>query len=320
MELFSILANDILPLLFFLGAGYALDAKFKPDLNTYNKLVIYIVLPSFIFYGLVQYTPSASSLYLAAAAVLLLVLLSGFSGMAARLFGVPAGERAVFRAASAYSNAGNLGLALIVFIYSHEPFLVGEDAPYLDEARGTVMLLLLLMNIAVNLFGACRLRRESVSVPSFLKYLVRMPALYAALAALLCRAAGFPVEHTFVWPVLHHFAAAFLVLVTVIVGAQLHRAGFRRPSRAALLAALCRLFLSPALAALIIAAAGCFTPIEAQVFFIAASIPASFTLVLYAAEYGNHPELAAEIVATTTAASLVTLPLMITLAQTLYNA
>lgn len=318
MELFQILCNDILPLLFFISAGYAIDAKFNLDLNTFNKLLIWIVLPSFIFYGMLQYSPAPTAVFLIPATALQLFLLFGISGMTARLFHVSPSLRTTFRAVSTYSNAGNIGLALIVFIYSHAPYLEGDATPYLDDARGTVILLLILMNIAVHLFGACQLRTDAVSVSAFFRYLFRLPALYAILAALCVQFSGLSLEHTFLWPVLHHFSGAFIVLVTTVVGAQLHRSRFRRPDKLTLLAVFLKLILSPLLAMLIIAAAGCFSPVEAQVFFIVSSIPTSFSIAMYAVEYNNHSDFAAEAVLVSTVLGLFTLTAAIYAAGVLY--
>ena len=45
MMFLQILMNDILPLLIFIGIGFVLDSRFKIDLNTYNKLTVYVILP-----------------------------------------------------------------------------------------------------------------------------------------------------------------------------------------------------------------------------------------------------------------------------------
>ncbi len=238
----------------------------------------------------------------------------------APLLGVTGERRAVYQAVSAYSNAGNIGIVLIVFIYSHAPFLSGGEAPFLDEARSSVVLILILMNIAVNLFGACQIRAAMPSAGAFLSYLFRMPALYAALLGSFIEYTGFPLQSTFLWPALHHFSGAYIVMITVIVGAQLHRSKLHRPTAAVLAAAAQKLLLAPFLAWCIIEAAGCFTPVQAQVFLITASIPPSFTIVMYAAEYKNHSWFAAQSVLASTFLGVITMTAVIFAAQILYPA
>lgn len=320
MDILHILVNDILPLFLFIAAGYFLDSKFTLDLNTYNKLVIWVILPSFILYSMVQYRPDMSSLILIPAFIILLLLMLLIARATAPLLGVTGERRAVYQAVSAYSNAGNIGIVLIVFIYSHAPFLSGGEAPFLDEARSSVVLILILMNIAVNLFGACQIRAAMPSAGAFLSYLFRMPALYAALLGSFIEYTGFPLQSTFLWPALHHFSGAYIVMITVIVGAQLHRSKLHRPTAAVLAAASQKLLLAPFLAWCIIEAAGCFTPVQAQVFLITASIPPSFTIVMYAAEYKNHSWFAAQSVLASTFLGVITMTAVIFAAQILYPA
>lgn len=78
--------------------------------------------------------------------------------------------------------------------------------------------------------------------------MVKMPALYAAILAILVRSAGIHLEHTFLWPVLTHFNGAFIVLVTVTIGLQLHRSKLRKPDRFILATSFNKLILCPAIA------------------------------------------------------------------------
>ncbi len=318
MEIFQILCYDILPLLFFIGAGYWLDGAFKLDLNTYNKLVIWVVLPCFMFFSMVQYQPSEDTIFIIPAFILLLVLMAAISWATSHFFGMDTGKRSVFQAVSTYSNAGNIGIALILFIYTHAPYVSGEEMPYLDDARGTIVLLMILMNIAVNLFGACQISHHAVTPLSFLRFVVKIPALYAVIGGFLVQYFQISFEHTFLWPVLHHFSGAFIVLVTIIVGAHLHRAKVRRPNASVLFSSFQKLIVTPCLSLLIITLFGSFTPTEAQVFFIASAIPPSFTIVMYAAEYENHSDFAAQSVLVSTFLSIITLTAVIYLARTIF--
>ena len=318
MEIFQILCNDILPLLFFIGAGYWLDSSFKLDLNTYNKLVIWVVLPCFMFYSMAQYEPDRDSLFIIPAEILLLVVMACISWVTARFFHLESRARTVFQVASTYSNAGNIGIALILFIYSHAPYAADGETPFLAEARGTVVLLMILMNIAVNLFGACQIGAHSVSPMSVIRFLIRMPALYAVILGLLVQYFSISLTHTFIWPVLHHFSGAFIVLVTMIVGAHLHRSHMHRPTPAMLFSSFQKLILSPLLAFGIITLFGRFSATEAQVFLIASAIPPSFTIVMYAAEYKNQSDLAAQSVLVSTFLGIITMTAVIYLARILY--
>lgn len=292
MILLSILWNDILPLFVFIGAGWFLDSKFKIHISTYSRLTVMVVLPCFIFYSLYQYSGGSGELMAALAAILLLVLqylLSAGVGKCLHL----GNREGAFRAVSSFSNSGHIGAALVMLIYTHPPFAEGSSHPYVAEALGTMAVLMIVMNMAVNVLGAALIRSGCASFSDFLRYLLKMPALYAAILAVLVRMAGIPLEHTFLWPVLQHFNGAFIVLITVTIGLELHRSHLRKPDGAMAAAAILKLLVSPLLALGIMALFSAFlpvSPVAKQVFFLYAAIPSSMALIIYSVEYKNHPD------------------------------
>ena len=320
MALLQILWNDILPLLIFIAAGWFLDSRFKLDLNTYTKLTTRAVLPVFIFYSIYCYVPDTSTTLLIPAALALFLLNGAASFFSAKLLGFSGNSARIFQALSSFSNAGQIGIALILMIFSHAPYLSGKETPFLDEARSTMIILLILMNIAVNIFGASLLGVKEFSFSHLVKFMMSMPALYAVIAALLVKVTGVSLESTFLWPVLSHFTGAFIILVTITAGAQLHRSPEGRPGLLTLTSLFHRLILSPVFAFLIIKAAGIFPPVTAQVFFIFSAIPASVTLVLFAADYDVSPGLVARSVLYSSAAGIFTMACIIQLAQYLFPA
>lgn len=292
MILLSILWNDILPLFVFIGAGWFLDSKFKIDISTYSRLTVMVVLPCFIFFSLYQYSGGTGEMAAALAAILLLALQYLLSAGAGKLLHLGNREGA-FRAVSSFSNSGHIGAALVMLIYTHPPFAEGSSHPYVAEALGTMAVLMIVMNMAVNVLGAALIRSGGASFSDFLRYLLKMPALYAAILAVLVRMAGIPLEHTFLWPVLQHFNGAFIVLITVTIGLELHRSHLRKPDGAMAAAAILKLLVSPLLALGIMALFSAFlpvSPVAKQVFFLYAAIPSSMALIIYSVEYKNHPD------------------------------
>ena len=166
MIFLQILWNDILPLIVFLAAGWFMDSKFKLDLNTYAKLVTRVVLPAFIFYSMYLYRPDAATAILLPAGIALLLADSAAAYLIAKALGFTGDEKNTFRALSTLSNAGQIGIALILMIFSHPPYASDGAVPYLDEARGAIVLLLILMNIAINTVGASLLGAKGNSLSS----------------------------------------------------------------------------------------------------------------------------------------------------------
>ena len=321
MILFSILWNDILPLFVFIGAGWFLDSKLKLDISTYSKLTILVVLPCFIFYSLYGYRGSSMEMAAVAAAVLLLLVQFLLSGGLGRLLHLQKGKFDEFRAVSTFSNSGHIGAALIMLIYSHPPFAEGNSHPYLAEALGTMAVLMIVMNMAVNVFGAALIRSRGASVSEFFRYLLKMPALYAALLAVLVRAADIPLEHTFLWPVLQHFNGAFIVLITVTIGIELHRSRLQKPGAAQLASGLMKLIAAPFLAWWILLLFSSFmdmSPVMKQVFFLYAAIPSSMALIIYSVEYDNHPDFVTQSVLFNTVVGAFTVTAAIYLSRVLF--
>lgn len=292
MKLLSILWNDILPLFAFMGAGWYLDYRFKIDISTYTKLTVWVAFPVFMFSIFYQYEAVGMEYLLVPMAAVMLFVQYLLSGAVGRMLHLPTGENHIFQAMSTFSNSGNIGIALIMMIYTHPPFSEG-GAVYLPGALGTMAILMIVMNVAVNVFGAASIRSRGTSLMEYLSYLVRMPALYGILLAILLRAGNISLTHTFLWPVIEHLDGAFIVLIMVTVGVQLHRTVMKKPDRNILMTSVLKLLGAPALAFLLIKGAemaGGLSPLEAQVFFIYSAIPSSVSLIIYSVEYDNHKD------------------------------
>ena len=231
-------------------------------------------------------------------AVLILLAVMYFLSMGmAHMFHLGWAEKGAFEAVSSFSNAGHIGAALAVMIFTHPPFATeAGSAPHL-----------------------ALIRSRGSTVKEVLSFMVKMPALYAAILAILVRSAGIHLEHTFLWPVLTHFNGAFIVLVTVTIGLQLHRSKLRKPDRFILATSFNKLILCPAISwGVLTLFGGAFSPIASQVFFICAAVPSSMALIIYGVEYGEDAGLVTQSVLFSTVAGALTLTCMIYLARVLF--
>ena len=140
MILLQILWDDILPLFAFIGAGVFLDSKFKIDISTYSRLTIWVVLPCFIFYTMYRYHFESDDLLMIPAVLILLAVMYFLSMGMAHMFHLGGAEKGAFEAVSSFSNAGHIGAALAVMIFTHPPFATeAGSAPHLAEAMGTMV-------------------------------------------------------------------------------------------------------------------------------------------------------------------------------------
>ena len=318
MEYIEVISNSILPLFIFVIIGFLMDRKFKIDLNTYNKITIYVVLPCFVFYSICSAQLAPEMLTVLEAGIVLIAVQWLIGGIIARLRHFDGGKTEVFRTGVSMTNAVNIGLILISMIFSHGIYKTGDATPYLPEALGTMTVLLVLMNIAMNTAGSYLIGKGHLSVRESAKILFRMPTFYTVCAALAVKAAGIDITSTFVWPVFYHFSSAVIVLVLTTLGIQIHRTRFDWSDKDIWIGSFCRLVISPAAAVAIVCLFGGFTPITSQVFFIYAAMPSAVNTVLYAVEFRNHPDFATQLVLACTMLSAVTLSIAIYAAPFLF--
>lgn len=90
--------------------------------------------------------------------------------------------------------------------------------------------------------------RESSSLSSLLLRALTTPVLYGALLAFAAAHFDIPLKGTFLYPVLHHFTGAFIVLTAVTTGVMIRRSHCFTVSKDILLPALVKLLVSPLLA------------------------------------------------------------------------
>lgn len=131
--------------------------------------------PCLYFYSMYLYRPDAATAILLPAGIALLLTDSAAAYLIAKALGFTGDEKNTFRALSTLSNAGQIGIALILMIFSHPPYASDGAAPCLDEARGAIVLLLILMNIAINTVGASLLGAKGNSLSSTVNLLFPCP-------------------------------------------------------------------------------------------------------------------------------------------------
>ena len=319
MVLLEILWNDIFPLFVFIGCGWFLDSKFKLDISTYTKLTIYVVLPCFVFFSMYKYQPTPADLALLPAGLILLALSYVISQGISHFFTGNPIKRSDFSAVSTFSNAGHLGAALVVLVFSHAPFALSGETPCLDEAMGNMALLMILMNIAANTWGAALIRRDKESLKNLFLMILKAPVLYAALLAVLIRVSGFSLEGTFVYPVLHHFTGAFIVLTAVTTGVMIRRSHCFTVSKDILLPALVKLLVSPLLALGLLAVFPSMDDLAKEILLLFAAIPCAMDFSMVGTTSAQKSIFQRSLM-TQMSLSILTLPLVIFLCRLFFPA
>ena len=121
----------------------------------------------------------------------------------------------------------------------------------------------------------------------------------------------------FIWHPLQNVSNAFLAIALVTLGAQSAYLQFKQLSSALIFSLLGRLVVSPILALILILLLH-LEGTTAQALLIASSFPTSRNSAVFALEYGNHPEYAAQVVLLSTLLSSLTVTVVVYVSKLLF--
>ncbi|WP_026695404.1 AEC family transporter [Peribacillus kribbensis] len=291
---FQILVQVILPIFLLIGTGTLLHRKFHFDMNTLSKLSTYFLMPAVSFTNIYENKIGGATLvhilgFLTLQCVCLMFLSAGIAKVAK----LEKGTSSVFKNSVVLVNSGNFGLPVSQLVFQHNP--IGASIQVL------VMIFQNLLTYTYGLFNSVSGDRNNVKA---LREFIKNPVIYAFLLGLLLHTAHIKIPG-FIWEPIKNTSDAFLAVALVTLGAQSAFLRFSRFSLPLVLSLAGRLVLGPAVALLII-----FTlkldGVTAKALFIASSFPTSRNSALFALEYDNQPEYAAQVVLMSTVFSMIT--------------
>ena len=129
MAFLQIITDNILPLLIFVAIGYFMDRRFRLDVNSLTKLTFYIILPCFIFYSIYVAKIDFSLFHVFIISLVLMAMLGVIGTLIAKARNWDAGKREAFKNGTMFSNAGNIGIALIALVFSNAPYVTESGTP-----------------------------------------------------------------------------------------------------------------------------------------------------------------------------------------------
>lgn len=314
-----IFMTTVVPILLLVLIGYFMDKKFHMDLDTLSKINFYVVSPAFLFTNTYSYTVSAES----AQVVWLTIIGFAATWIASMIFekalGLSREKSGIFRNAVLFNNCGNIGVPLIVFIYSNEPFLQDGNPVWLQAAIAIQIIVFVWQNIVTNSFGFYFAGQGKMSRADAVKLVFKMPIIYALAGALICNFGQIPVDETFFWPVLTNVSNALVMVALFTLGVQLARTPFNFFTRDVIWGSAVRLIAGPLVAWLVIwpyeLIAGPVSQLVMQVLVISAAVPSGVTTALIAGVLKIEAEYATQLVVASTVFAAITLPIVIMLVK-----
>lgn len=311
MQLFIDIVNIVLPVFLVIGLGFFLrrigliDAGF---LAMTNRLVYYVCLPLLLFYkiGTADFFANFNpTLVLGSMAVAALLFLCTF--LAAGIGKLPPTSRGVFSQGACRGNLAYMGLAMVLNAYgetglTRAGILMGFLVPLYNLGSITVLTL------------PHQAEGGGLSMRGWLKQILLNPLIIASAVGIVWSLAELPLPHVFD-RALHIATGMTLPLALMAIGGAFSLKRLRGDLRLASLAGLIKLFLMPALTALVLIPLGV-GGMDLAVGLLLAGAPAATANYIMAAELKGDAELAGTIVMHSTLLSMISYTLLLVILHT----
>ncbi|WP_309123019.1 AEC family transporter [Paenibacillus sp.] len=306
MSVLALIVQEVMvPFFLLAGLGAFLQRRFRLDMGTLSKVLNIYLLPAVCFVKLYDSSIDAA---LAGATIgfwlLLNATVSVLSAAAVKAVRVGKEDADVVQNSFILSNQGNYGLPVSELVFAQHPLGVSVQ-----------VIISVIQNVFTYTFGTFRMipGKGKQLAAALAVHTVRLPVIYAMLGAAALRMLDVRIP-AILWEPVEGVSDAFFAIALLTLGAQLANVQAVSLGRSVLLGTIGRLLLAPAVAFALIRGFG-WDGVFAQALFMASAYPVSRNSSLIALEYGRSPELAAQLVAVTTAISCITVTAVISLAQ-----
>ena len=299
--LLGIFASDILPIFVIAGVGFLLARYLAVQVQTLSRVTFHALAPALVFTVLTTSTLSGLEFGRMAA---FYALVAASSGVMARLAAIPLrldrASLSAFLLVVVCSNSGNYGLPVVLLAFGREA-LTFASVYFVSSAIFSYTGGILLAASGRRSFGQA------------LAGVVRVPAVYGAVAAAIVMAFGLHVPDPIARP-MAMLSDAALPLMVLVLGMQLERVTW--PARPALVvvASLLSLVATPLAAFGIAHLLGLQGP-ALQAGVLQASMPTAVITTILALEFDVDASFVTSVVCVTTLASPLTLTLLIAYLQ-----
>ena len=302
----TVFAQVLLPILVVVASGYLLQRRLELDLQSVNRLSLYLLSPALIFSALAQSRIEATEALRIGAFMTLFVvsigLVTWLVALVLRLDGI---DRAALMLCVMFMNAGNYGLPAARFAFGQEGF---------DRAvLFFVVQAILAQTLAIYIAGAGHGDRLGGLVQ-----LLKMPQVYAVLTVLAVRLGGLRLDPEGEGILNDVFRGVDLVgdaavpLLLIVLGLQLAETGRISEGPKVALATALRLGLSVPLAIGLSYALN-LDGLSTKLAVMLSSMPTAVNVTILAIEFNVRPRFVSSVVIVSTAASVFSLTLILVL-------
>lgn len=296
MNVFSfIVLNNITPILLIIFFGYLMEKKFQLDVQSFSKANFYVFIPALIFIKLYETDMQFEFVRILIFGIIFVLILNFIANLIAHFRNLDDSKLNALKNSIMFYNSGNFGLPLIILVFDGLP-----------QAVAAQIMILMVQNFVTNTLGFYNAGRGQMNYKDSIRHILKMPAIYAAIAGIFLKFIPVDLENIFLWTSLEYLAEGLVPVALLTLGIQISLANLDFGDIDVYLAVSIRLLGSPVLAFILIY----FLRIEgimAQVLFISSSVPSAVNTALIAVEFKNKPDYASQVVMITTLLSAFTL-------------
>jgi len=293
------LTSVMVPIGLFILSGAVAKVLLNPDLRLLARINLYVLSPALVFHCLANSRASSSSLLtLGLGTLILSFVLTGLATMWAKIRRYGRAETSGFYLATVFANAGNFGLPVTM-------------ATLGTRGSEIAIAIIVVQQILMFTLGVYLASRSNLSVSASLGSIARMPSIYAAFLAILHRQ-KFIIFGQPSLQLASLLTQAAIPLFLILLGAQVSSHKFEWRNSAIYVASVFRLAIAPIIALAIARLLG-IDSFGTNVFVLESAMPTAVITTMLAVEYNATPAMVSCVTLLTTVASIVTIPILLTL-------
>ncbi|MFT8320457.1 MAG: AEC family transporter [Bacillus sp. (in: firmicutes)] len=298
MEFYAVL----LPIFFIFGVGYIGQKVLHIDTKAISTMSVYLMSPILAFSVFYENEMNNEYLMMTIFALALVFGIIAIIYVVGRIRGYSSKKVCGLILASAFMNNGNYGTPLVLFAFG---------VPALHYAV-ILMVIQQMIMATVGIYYAAKGASENASGKETLKKVVRVPIMYGAILGIIFHFIQIPISDTMM-EAIKLVGNAAIPTVMLVLGMELAKISVKNIQIKPLtFALLLRLVISPLIAWLMTV----ILPVDGlvqQLMIVLAAMPAAANTTMYALQYGTEPDFVSSATLFSTLASLITLPIILSL-------
>ncbi|MDP2976717.1 MAG: AEC family transporter [Anaerolineales bacterium] len=231
-ELLQTFSNNLLPILLISGSGFLLGKFLRVEPRPLGRVTFYILSPLLVFNLLTQSQLSPDRIGLMMGyATTVNFLVAGLAYLTGRILRLERSVLTIVVLTTMFSNAGNYGLPLVAFAFGQEA-LAYASVFFVTNA------------ILLNTVGVLIASLGQMNIKDSLLGLLKVPALYAVLAAIIMIRMGWQLP-TALERTVALAANGAIPAMLVLLGLELQRTEWSKNIRALGISTVFRLLVGP---------------------------------------------------------------------------